>query len=83
MELFLERMHIKSYKISSDKHVWNAVYLDGYWYHLDLTWDDPVTSDHQDLLEHEFFLINDQKLHELEQTEHVYDYSIYSELKGA
>ena len=83
MELFLERLHIKSYKVSSEKHVWNAVYLDGHWYHLDLTWDDPVTSDHQQLLEHEFFLITDDRLKELEQTEHIYDYSVYSELKEA
>ena len=83
MELFLERMNIKSFKISSDKHVWNAVYLDGHWYHLDLTWDDPVTSNHQQLLEHEFFLITDEKLKSLEQTEHDYNHDIYSELKEA
>lgn len=83
MELFLERLHIKSYKVSSEKHVWNAVNLDGHWYHLDLTWDDPVTSDNQQLLEHEFFLITDSRLKELEKSEHVYDYSVYSELKEA
>ncbi len=27
---------------SSQAHAWNLVLLDGVWYHLDLTWDDPV-----------------------------------------
>ena len=80
MELFLEKMNIKSYKISSEKHVWNAVYLDGHWYHLDLTWDDPVTSDKQNLLEHEFFLIGDKELLNLEKTEHTYNHDIYPEI---
>lgn len=81
MELFLEEMGIKSYKISSDQHVWNAVYLDGKWVHLDLTWDDPVVSSGENLLEHNFFLIDTTTLLALEQTEHVFDQNIYSELK--
>lgn len=28
---------------SSDmNHAWNLVYLDGHWYHVDVTWDDPT-----------------------------------------
>ena len=81
MELFLEEMGIKSYKISSDQHVWNAVYLDGKWVHLDLTWDDPVVSSGENLLEHNFFLIDTSTLLALEQTEHIFDQNIYSELK--
>ncbi len=26
---------------NSMNHAWNFVYLDGYWYHVDVTWDDP------------------------------------------
>ena len=74
-------MGIKSYKISSDQHVWNAVYLDGKWVHLDLTWDDPVVSSGENLLEHNFFLIDTSTLLALEQTEHIFDQNIYSELK--
>lgn len=81
MELFLEEMGIKSYKISSDQHVWNAVYLDGKWVHLDLTWDDPVVSSGENLLEHNFFLIDTTTLLALEQTEHIFEQNIYSELK--
>ena len=27
------------------QHMWNMVYLNGQWYHIDLTWDDPVVKD--------------------------------------
>lgn len=26
----------------TEKHAWNAVYLNGFWYLLDATWDDPI-----------------------------------------
>ena len=80
MELFLEDMGIKSYKISSEKHVWNAVNLNNAWYHLDLTWDDPITTDGSDILEYNFFLITTSELSELEGEQHNYDKNVYSEL---
>ena len=79
MELFLERLNVRSYKISSENHVWNAVYLDNSWKHLDLTWDDPVTNTGQDLLDHNFFLIDTNKLQELGTGQHSFDLSVYKE----
>lgn len=81
MELILERLGIESYKISSDNHVWNAVNLNNAWYHLDLTWDDPITTNNTPVLDHSFFLINTKKLLEIETTEHQFDQDIYQELK--
>lgn len=81
MELFLERLKIKSFKVSSNTHVWNAVYLNGVWYNLDLTWDDPVADDGRDYLEENFFLISTNELLKLEETQHNFDEKIYSELK--
>ena len=83
MELFLEEMGIKSYKISSDDHVWNAVHVGQDWYHLDLTWDDPVTDTGENMLSHDFFLIDTPTLVAREQTEHIFNENIYSELKEA
>ncbi len=80
MELFLEDMNIKSYKISSENHVWNAVYLNDTWYHLDLTWDDPITTDGSDILEYNFFLITTSELNEIEAEQHNYDKNVYKEL---
>lgn len=83
MELFLERLNVKSYKVSSDSHIWNAVFLDNKWYHLDLTWDDPVASDGTEYLEHDYFLIATQKLMDLDTTQHLFNLDIYRELKEA
>lgn len=79
MELFLEKFGVKSYKISSENHVWNAVYLNDRWYHLDLTWDDPVTDIGIDLLEYNYFLIDNNKLKSKKDDEHFFDKNYYLE----
>ena len=43
-------------------HMWNAVQLDGEWYHLDLTWDDPVLEKGGDLIRYSFFNVTDDML---------------------
>lgn len=78
MSLFLYKMNIPNYKISNDKHVWNYVYIDGKWLHLDLTWDDPVQPDNKNILRYFFFLIEADELTEYdEDSEHVFDKLMY------
>ena len=81
MEIFLERLKIKNYKVSTDTHVWNAVYINGNWLHIDLTWDDPITSDGSNIIDHKFLLIDTKKLLEIETTQHNFDDKIYKELE--
>lgn len=81
MAIFLEKLNIDNYKITSDNHVWNLVNLNNKWLHLDLTWDDPVTSDGSERLEEIFFLITDKRLKQLNVDEHNYDKNVYLELK--
>ena len=40
-------------------HAWNLVQLDGAWYHIDCTWDDPVTSTGETMVTHSYFLLDD------------------------
>jgi len=80
MTLFLHNMGIDNYKVASQKHIWNAVDYEGTWYHLDLTWDDPVTSDGSDILQYTFFLINTKKLLSIEDTEHNFNQLVYKEV---
>ena len=80
MAIFLEDLKIKNYKISTDSHVWNAVNINGNWLHIDLTWDDPITSDKSNIIDHKFLLIDTKKLLEIEPTQHNFDGSIYKEL---
>ncbi len=80
MAIFLEDLNIKNYKVSTDKHVWNVVKINGNWLHIDLTWDDPITSDGSNILDHKFLLINTKKLLEIEKTQHNFNDKIYKEL---
>lgn len=77
MMLFLEKLNIKSYKVSSENHVWNKVFINNNWYNLDLTWDDPVNSDGSDSLEHTFFLVTDDEMLKNDKTEHIYNEDVY------
>ena len=46
-------------------HAWNIVKLDGQWYHVDTTFDDPIddTMEHPyDNLRYDYFLINDDQM---------------------
>ncbi len=84
MALFLDKLDVVNYKVSSDNHIWNAVKLNNTWYHLDLTWDDPVVTDGiSNVLDHDFFLIKTKELLALETTEHEFNQDVYSELKEA
>ena len=79
MKLFLEKLGITSYKIASENHIWNLVHTDNKWYHLDLTWDDPITSSGRDVLEYDYFLITTKELNEYEVDQHTFDKKIYVE----
>ena len=54
--LLLDRLGVKNVRISNDDHIWNLVYLDGKWLHLDVTWDDPVNNLNKDMLLYDYFL---------------------------
>ena len=81
-ELFLEDLGIKSYKVSSDSHVWNAVDLYNNWYNIDLTWDDPVTNTGEQIIEEKFFKVTTNELLSLEKEQHNFNQNVYQELKS-
>jgi len=45
---------------NNDSHGWNIVELDGKWYNIDCTWDDPVTNDGKNISTYDFFLKSDE-----------------------
>lgn len=93
MAIFLTKMGYNNYKVATptsdteniEGHIWNAVNVDGQWLHLDLTWDDPVSSDGSNYLYHKYFLIDTEELKtadaNITSQDHVFDEVIYSELK--
>ena len=82
MKIYLDRLNLPNYKISNNDHIWNFVYLDGKWLHLDLTWDDPVTATNQNLLLHKFFLISTNDLLKLDPSGHTFNEKYYPEAKS-
>ena len=77
MAIYLNTLGIKNYRITSSNHIWNLVEIDGIWYHLDVTWDDPIASDGKQYLIHNFFMIPTTKLFELDKVEHKYENKTY------
>lgn len=78
---------------SSMAHAWNMVSIDGNWYHVDVTWDDP-TRDSLGLVKHNYFLLGDmaissgQSPHTGWDTQHTavstsYDSAFWSEINSA
>ena len=77
MSLFLDKLNVKNYKVSTNNHTWNRVYVNDKWLHLDLTWDDPISEDGKNILDHNYFLITTNELKDIEKNEHNYNMNIY------
>ncbi len=78
MAIFLSKLGFDNYKIattpeeisySATGHIWNAVKYQNTWKHIDLTWDDPVSSDNADYLFHTYFLVTTEEMHKADQGE--------------
>lgn len=81
MALFLDRLGVLNYRVASDTHVWNVVYINNQWLHLDLTWDDPIDSkSNDDSITHKFYLIDTDTLESYNITDHEYDKSVFVEV---
>ena len=81
MALFLDKFNINNYKIASEDHIWNLVYVNNNWLHLDLTFDDPVVSDGSHMLLKDIFLINTNTLKKLNTKQHNFNETVYTEAK--
>ncbi len=45
-------------KANGTAHMWNMVKLGGAWYHVDVTFDDPIVSGGGNMLSHDYFLLS-------------------------
>lgn len=79
MSIFLYEFNINNIKVSSETHIWNLVSINKEWYHLDLTWDDPIMSDGSDRLDSLFLLIKYKRLQELNVGEHNFNKDVFKE----
>ena len=54
-------------------HAWNMVIIDGEPYHVDTTWDDPITQSEGNILRYDYFNLNDEQM----RREHVWEEKDY------
>lgn len=61
-EFLLDEAGFESVRVTSNNHAWNAVKINGAWYHIDATWDDPSGSDQavSGYERHDYFCLNDE-----------------------
>ena len=78
MSLFLDILGIENYRVATDKHVWNALKVNNKWYHIDLTWDDPIVSDGSNIILEDYFMISTDELLSKNDPDHNFDREIYN-----
>lgn len=80
-DLFMKKAGIPSQMVYGEaygeKHVWNMVKLEGEWYMVDVTWDDPVP-DRGNRVSYEYFNLTDQQL----EVNHIWDREQYPQALG-
>ncbi|MFJ7186693.1 transglutaminase domain-containing protein [Lysinibacillus xylanilyticus] len=59
-KLGIETKYVVGY-VGKEGHAWNLVKLDGQWYHLDTTWNDPVP-DRKGAVRYQYFLVDDRTM---------------------
>lgn len=71
MQYLCDRAGIRSMVVTGEtekgqSHAWNVIDVDGSWYNLDCTWDDPIlsTANYKNL-RHCFFLVPDSWIHNI------------------
>lgn len=59
----MQRLDIECAYVQSEAmlHIWNVVQIDGEWYHIDITWDDP-TPDRPGQVLHSLLLLSDSAM---------------------
>ncbi len=76
-QLFMNLLGIDNRMMSGyakgEGHAWNLVQLNGNWYHIDTTWDDPVNENGEQMLYYKYFLVTDEQM----LLDHEWDIAVY------
>lgn len=78
---FMDMLGIENGTISgeagNEQHIWNTVKLDNQWYHVDVTWDDPIGSSFE-YTDHSYFNITAKDM----ALDHTWDRDKYNEYEN-
>lgn len=76
--IMMDKLNIPNFKVSTTDHVWNVIYFDNKWQHIDVTWDDDEVNNNN---YYNFFMIDTNNLLKKDTIKHSFDKSLYLELK--
>jgi len=66
MKYLLDDLQINSMIVigasKGENHAWNLVELESEYYHIDATWDDPITENGRSIIRHSYFNLDDEEL---------------------
>lgn len=78
---FMDMLGIENGTVSGEagdeQHIWNTVKLDDQWYHVDVTWDDPIGSSFE-YTDHSYFNITAKDM----SIDHTWNHDKYSEYEN-
>lgn len=61
----IESMVVVGSNENNESHAWNVIKVNGDWYNLDTTWDDPILTEVDETnVRHRYFLVPDEWIHE-------------------
>ena len=76
-EYFMTVLGIPCETIEGDDHAWNRVAINGQWFYVDTTWDDPISyynGVRRDRLKYNYFLISEAQMNMDHYPESIHDY---------
>lgn len=66
MKYLLDKVGIESIVIvgtsKNQNHAWNLVKIDNEYYHIDATWDDPVSDNGENIIQYNYFNLTDEEI---------------------
>ena len=81
LAIFLSKIGIDNVRVANNSHTWNALLINNEWKHIDLTWDDPITTNNSDVIIYDYYLISSKDITKKNEKEHYYSINVYDFLK--
>ena len=76
--IFLDKLRIPNFKITSEEHAWNVIFFNKKWSHVDVTWDDDeINKDNN----RNFFMITTSDLQKKDKKDHNFNKELFKEIK--
>ncbi|MDY6071692.1 MAG: transglutaminase-like domain-containing protein [Bacilli bacterium] len=76
--IMMDKLNIPNFKVSTIDHVWNVIYFENKWQHIDVTWDDDEINNNN---YYNFFMVDTNTLLKKDTDKHLFNKNIYLELK--